>query len=992
MTPVVLDITSQVFSSDTTGHSTTAPATVAAGDLLLWCWTNDGSATCTTPVGTDGFTELWSSNASSTVQAYVWAKIAVGDEDGSSLTATTSASEQAASKILRVQAGSWSGDLGDIVVGTPVSGILTNADPPALAGMASGDYLVVCTGHWSAPEGTSVVTGYPSSYTGGEINSSDSSTAGAQVAVCYRALESITGEDPGAFTSVNRAAIVNTIAILGASPTPVLQSLTPANEAVGVSIDTDLSIEFDIPVSVGTGDINLYQLLAPSTPTVELRATDVTGTEGEFGDTPTFEVNWTIPGGSYEEGDIIGIALSKDGDGAFTSFPPADWSESYDAAGGTACRGAFIWRRFANGQTIDTVTVTGDAESYAARIWLIRGAHRTNDPATNTPATSATHNTAANPPGVSIPWAPQPSLVLAIVAGDGNGSASSYPAGYTNTGTHHSGSDVTSFRSWLAYAELSDVTTLTVNPGSFVNTSEQWVAGTVVFGPHQASELVEAIDVTDTGQVTFDDDTVTAEPSEPLDYETEYYVLVDDGAITGWAGISDPTTWAFTTGSSINEIEEDAVDVGESSTSTEGQRAFQFLVSDHGTSSSASEGQGAKQRSAELGAEAATDAAGQVGFQTTAREVGESTSATEPGLALQRGSEQTGESNTTSTAAKADQKSAADQGESTTTSAGQAASQSTAEGSGETATAAVPAVALQRASDTASSSSTASQVQEAKQAAAVASASAAQASDGQQALQRSAATSGSSASVGEATAEAFLAIERDASDVGESSSVADGQVTIPREVDAGGEAGTASEVHQGLQRSAASSVESSSEALPQVALQTAVEAAGASAALAQAATLQGRSAAAGGEESTSSAALLVQPRIATGTGESVGRVAPALFVQRAANDEQGSSDTSSAPLTFKLRSAAEASDSSDHAVAIVGLPASGTSDANSSSTTSRRAVLLMLGAAIASSCVTTSEGYVRRRIGGVTCSPELAMPVTVNPELTIAVTCTPRTN
>lgn len=991
MTPVVLDTTSQVFSSDTTGHSTTAPATVAAGDLLLWCWTNDGSATCTTPVGTDGFTELWSGNASSTVQSYVWAKIAVGDEDGSSLTATTSASEQAASKIIRVQAGSWSGDLGDIVVGTPVSGILTNADPPALAGMASGDYLVVVTGHWSAPEGTSVVTGYPSSYSGGEISSSDSSTAGAQVAVCYRGLEGITGEDPGAFASVNRAAIVNTIAVLGASPTPVLQSLTPAHEATGVSIDTDLSIEFDIPVSAGSGNINLYQLVAPSIPTVELRATDATGTEGEFGDTPTFEVNWTIPGGSYEEGDIIGIALSKDGDGAFTSFPPTDWSDSYDAAGGTACRGAFIWRRFSNGQTIDSVTVTGDAESYAARIWLIRGAHRTNDPATNTPATSSTHNTAANPPGVSIPWAPQPSLVLAIVSGDGNGSASSYPAGYTNTGTHHSGSDITSFRSWLAYAELSGVTDLTVNPSSFVNTSEQWVAGTVVFGPDEASELVEAIDVTDTGQVTFDDDTVTVEPSEPLDYETEYYVLVDDGAITGWAGISDPTTWAFTTGSSINEIEEDAVDVGESSASTEGQLAFQFTGTDHSESSSSSEGLGAKQRSAELRAESATDAAGQTAFQNTISDHAESTTATEPALALQRGSEQFGESNTTSIGLRADQRSAAQGGASAATSAGQAASQSTAEGSGETATAAVPAVALQRASEATSSSASAGEGQEAKQAAAVVSGAAAVASEGQQALQRSASTAGSSAAVGEATAEAFLAIERDASDVGESSSVGGGQVTIPREVDAGGEAGTASEAHQGLQRSAASSVESSSEALPQVALQTAVEAAGASAALAQAAALQGRSAAAGGEESTSSAALLAQPRTATVTGESVGRVAAGLIVQRAAN-EQGSSATSSAPLTFKLRSAAEASESSDHAVAIVGLPASGTSDANSSSTTSRRAVLLMLGAAIASSCVTTSEGYVRRRIGGVTCNPELAMPVTVEPELELTATCTPRTN
>jgi hypothetical protein len=63
--------------------------------------------------------------------------------------------------------------------------------------------------------------------------------------------------------------------------------------------------------------------------------------------------------------------------------------------------------------------------------------------------------------------------------------------------------------------------------------------------------LVEAWDVeTD---ADFDGSTVTLELSEPLEHETAYHVLVDDGAIEAlddgepWGGIDDPAEWNFTT-------------------------------------------------------------------------------------------------------------------------------------------------------------------------------------------------------------------------------------------------------------------------------------------------------------------------------------------------------------------------------------------------------------------------------------------------------------
>lgn len=308
-------------------------------------------------------------------------------------------------------------------------------------------------------------------------------------------------------------------------PVPELVTLTPADNATDVSVDTDLVLEFDIDVVAGDGDVRVYELVAPSAPTIELRTTDTTGT----GDTTSFAVGWSVPGTTYQEGDKIYVLLSKDDDDAWTAMPPTDWNVVFNTNSGTATRVAMIWRRFAAGATTNSVTVGGDNESYAARIWLVRGAHRTTDPYAPTSATGT--STGANPPSATIPWGAEPTHVFAVCGGDGNGSASAYPSSSSNTGTHHSGHTTTGSRSWLAYCEFSNVTAGSLDPSAFTNTNEEWVAQTVCIRPHDPSVLVETIDITDTGQVTFAADTVTIELTDPLDPETPYFVLVDAGAI-----------------------------------------------------------------------------------------------------------------------------------------------------------------------------------------------------------------------------------------------------------------------------------------------------------------------------------------------------------------------------------------------------------------------------------------------------------------------------
>ncbi|MBI3675180.1 MAG: Ig-like domain-containing protein [Proteobacteria bacterium] len=79
-------------------------------------------------------------------------------------------------------------------------------------------------------------------------------------------------------------------------------------------------------------------------------------------------------------------------------------------------------------------------------------------------------------------------------------------------------------------------------------------AGSGVIEIHQASDgaLVRSISITDTSQVSFVGAFVNINPTDDLSYNTEYYVLISPGAILDtagnpYAGVSSPTALDFTT-------------------------------------------------------------------------------------------------------------------------------------------------------------------------------------------------------------------------------------------------------------------------------------------------------------------------------------------------------------------------------------------------------------------------------------------------------------
>ena len=170
------------------------PATVNAGDLLIVIFTNDGIATVTTPAG---WTELASNKRGIAVRLSAYYKIAVGDEDGTTVNFVTFAAEQAAAQVYRIT--NWHGTTPP-EISTAATGISTAPDPTSLnpTGWDAEDTL------WIAVAGQdrgdqSGTTAYPASYTDGTSTLSVHSWQSCRTLSARRVLTAAS-EDPGAFT------------------------------------------------------------------------------------------------------------------------------------------------------------------------------------------------------------------------------------------------------------------------------------------------------------------------------------------------------------------------------------------------------------------------------------------------------------------------------------------------------------------------------------------------------------------------------------------------------------------------------------------------------------------------------------------------------------------------------------------------------------------------------------------------------------------------
>jgi Divergent InlB B-repeat domain len=194
--PAVTSVTETAFGTDMTNHYVNMPATVDAGDLLIALFTNDGSATVTTPAG---WTQLASTANGAAIRLSVYYKIAEGTEGGSTVNFVTSAAEQAAAQVYRI--ANWHGTTPP-EISTAATGVSTRPNPASLSpagwGVADTLWLAVVGQDRGDQSGT---TAYPTYYANGiSAQSSEPATTGVCRTHSARRVLAAASEDPGAFT------------------------------------------------------------------------------------------------------------------------------------------------------------------------------------------------------------------------------------------------------------------------------------------------------------------------------------------------------------------------------------------------------------------------------------------------------------------------------------------------------------------------------------------------------------------------------------------------------------------------------------------------------------------------------------------------------------------------------------------------------------------------------------------------------------------------
>jgi hypothetical protein len=189
--PIRLSLTPSAFGAGTTSHMVAMPASVAAGDLLLMQFVNDGSATVAVPAG---WTLLTSNNNSTAVRSSWFYRIASGAEGGTSVDLVTSAAEHGAAQVHRFQSGTFDPAVAPAVAVATGSSVSPN--PPALS-PAWGE----ADTYWIAAYGADdddATTGWPL-VDGQTYTPSGTGTTTCSAASCVLALR-VASIDPGLFT------------------------------------------------------------------------------------------------------------------------------------------------------------------------------------------------------------------------------------------------------------------------------------------------------------------------------------------------------------------------------------------------------------------------------------------------------------------------------------------------------------------------------------------------------------------------------------------------------------------------------------------------------------------------------------------------------------------------------------------------------------------------------------------------------------------------
>ena len=229
--PTTSNLLTQNFSTAATSHNVTMPSSVDSGDLLLVLFTNDSTATVTTPSGWTAVTN-GSQTGNGQVRGSVFAKSAGGTEDGTNVDFVTSASEEGAAQVYRIKKGEWSGTISEVEAANSGDPAATSStpNPPNLNPTGWGTENTLWLSYVAGSSYTAVTT-FPANHHGGVHNLSNTGTAGASASSTW--IESAAAnEDPGTYAmSTTSDWVAFTIAIR-----PKAFSLTDSNSVVQTAV------------------------------------------------------------------------------------------------------------------------------------------------------------------------------------------------------------------------------------------------------------------------------------------------------------------------------------------------------------------------------------------------------------------------------------------------------------------------------------------------------------------------------------------------------------------------------------------------------------------------------------------------------------------------------------------------------------------------------------------------------------------------------------
>lgn len=244
-------VTETTFTSAATSHAVAMPATVAAGDLLICGFVNDGSSTVTTPAG---WTLLGTSTFS--VRLSLYAIDAVGNEDGTTVDFVTSAAQEAAAQVYRITAATWGGTLSTDVAISGAS-IGSSANPNSSSVTPSWGAQNTLWLSFFGQVGETTISAAPTNY--GSSNETNGSGNVVTVGSAVRDLNTAT-EDPGQFTtSASGAWVAYTVAVEpaaaggGSGQSSNYLRLTDLQDFAGIAGVVITGVRVSITKS-GTGD------------------------------------------------------------------------------------------------------------------------------------------------------------------------------------------------------------------------------------------------------------------------------------------------------------------------------------------------------------------------------------------------------------------------------------------------------------------------------------------------------------------------------------------------------------------------------------------------------------------------------------------------------------------------------------------------------------------------------------------------------------------